>query len=126
MSLNGIFNSHYKKDGIDEPWDFMKSEDPTKFKEYLIGNVFKYLFRAGIKEGESELKDLNKTKAYLDELIDLGETNVYFKNPTKTYNWLVKANPLNQNLIVPTMNAKYIRTQIEWTILNMTKGVIKK
>lgn len=37
---------------------------------FCFGNIIKYITRAGKKEGESELEDLNKAKYYLDKLIN--------------------------------------------------------
>lgn len=46
-------------------------------KEEFIGamkfNVNKYIFRAGKKDGESDLKDYNKSRVYLDWLIEILE-----------------------------------------------------
>lgn len=38
----------------------------AKWHDFCIGNVLKYLWRAGLKEGETELKDLLKAREYLD------------------------------------------------------------
>lgn len=36
---------------------------------FWLGNVVKYVCRAGIKKGESELSDLKKARDYLNERI---------------------------------------------------------
>ena len=57
MSKNGIFNDHYKSSNVLEPWDFFKSQSTLGFQNVLVGNILKYLFRAGKKENEPFLKD---------------------------------------------------------------------
>lgn len=44
--------------------------------EFHIGNTFKYLPRAGIKDSEAFLKDLKKSKFYLDRAIAKVEANI--------------------------------------------------
>lgn len=46
-------------------WDFI---DDMEFN-FNLGNVVKYVSRAGKKEGESRLTDLNKARDYLDREI---------------------------------------------------------
>ena len=41
--------------------------------DFYVGNVVKYIQRAGKKEGNSELQDLKKAKRYLEKKIELLE-----------------------------------------------------
>ena len=43
---------------------------------FNLGNVVKYIARAGQKQGESELKDLKKAVWYLNDYIKLLEENM--------------------------------------------------
>ena len=64
--------SHYG--GKDNPYETIKVADALGWG--LIGskfNALKYLMRAGNKDGESELKDLNKCKWYIQHAIELLE-----------------------------------------------------
>lgn len=56
--------SHYTSGKI-ETWDFIVD----KGLNFLRGNVVKYLVRAGIKDANTELQDLEKARAYLDREI---------------------------------------------------------
>tara|TARA_E500000305_G_scaffold108096_1_gene109678 strand:+ start:565 stop:783 length:219 start_codon:yes stop_codon:yes gene_type:complete len=57
---------HYQNGNI-EVWDFIADQH----LDYFSGCVIKYLCRAGMKEGESELDDLLKANAYLKKRIDV-------------------------------------------------------
>ena len=52
---------HYQLGKI-EVWDFIVDQD----MDYLLGNVIKYVCRAGAKPGESREDDLLKAIAYLN------------------------------------------------------------
>ena len=52
---------HYQLGNI-EVWDFIVDQDMG----YLLGNVIKYVCRAGAKPGESREDDLLKAIAYLN------------------------------------------------------------
>ena len=41
----------------------------TEHFDFLIGNVIKYCWRAGLKDGSSKIQDLNKAKFYIDRAI---------------------------------------------------------
>lgn len=57
---------HY--DNIIQPWEYMQScMSPEEFRGYLRGNVIKYISRYIKKDG---IKDLDKAKDYLEELIE--------------------------------------------------------
>jgi len=58
--------AHYKR-GSYQIWDFIGDQK----LDYFIGNVIKYICRAGHKDYESELDDLLKAKAYIEKKIAL-------------------------------------------------------
>jgi hypothetical protein len=60
--------SHYKSGGI-ETADFIEA----KGLNFHLGNVVKYVSRAGLKEGATKLQDLQKARWYLDRQIKLLE-----------------------------------------------------
>lgn len=47
----------------------------TENFDFLIGNVIKYIWRAGHKDGSSYLKDLRKAQWYLNRAITRAEAN---------------------------------------------------
>jgi hypothetical protein len=55
---------HYQLGRI-EVWDFIVDQD----MDYLLGNVIKYVCRAGAKPGESREDDLRKAIAYLNRAL---------------------------------------------------------
>ena len=55
---------HYQLGRI-EVWDFIVDQD----MDYLLGNVVKYVCRAGAKPGESREDDLLKAIAYLNRAL---------------------------------------------------------
>lgn len=55
---------HYQLGKI-EVWDFIVDQD----MDYLLGNVVKYVCRAGAKPGESREDDLLKAIAYLNRAL---------------------------------------------------------
>jgi hypothetical protein len=57
---------HYKRGAI-EPWDFVASQN----LDFFLGNVVKYISRAGHKKYEEEIDDLLKAKIYLEKKIAL-------------------------------------------------------
>jgi hypothetical protein len=57
---------HYQR-GVIEVWDFIADQK----LDYFLGNVVKYICRAGHKQYEEELDDLLKAKAYIDKKIQL-------------------------------------------------------
>ena len=62
--MKGKYDEHYKNLNpqpieVIENWEL----------DFHLANVLKYISRAGKKEGESELKDLEKAKVYLDRKI---------------------------------------------------------
>jgi hypothetical protein len=59
---------HYKSGGI-ETADFIEA----KGLNFHLGNVVKYVSRAGLKEGSTKLQDLQKARWYLDRQIKLLE-----------------------------------------------------
>lgn len=60
--------THYK--GTTQPIDLINAQNLN----FNLGNVVKYVCRAGKKQGESNLKDLEKAKDYINyEIKRLGE-----------------------------------------------------
>lgn len=62
--MKGKYDEHYKNLNpqpieVIENWEL----------DFHLANVLKYISRAGRKEGESELKDLEKAQVYLDRKI---------------------------------------------------------
>ena len=47
----------------------------TRHMSFNAGNVIKYLWRNGLKDGEPSLKDLKKAAWYLNDMIDQLEMN---------------------------------------------------
>ena len=58
--------THYQR-GYIEVWDFIEDQD----LDYFLGNVIKYVCRAGYKPDEHMLEDLKKAKTYLAIVIVL-------------------------------------------------------
>ena len=56
--------NHYQR-GYIEVWDFIEDQD----LDYFLGNVIKYVSRAGYKPEEHMLEDLKKAKTYLKKKI---------------------------------------------------------
>ena len=61
---DGMHNSHYI--GKVQPIDLIEAHDMN----FNRGNVIKYTTRAGKKDGEPELKDLEKALYYLNREIE--------------------------------------------------------
>ena len=69
MSNQKINPDHYKlPNGIE-------ANDVTMFFGFNEGNVLKYVWRAGKKDGEYRLTDLKKAQWYLNQLIEREELN---------------------------------------------------
>lgn len=62
--------THYKR-GTIEVWDFIADQQ----LDYFLGNVVKYVCRAGHKKYEEELDDLLKAKAYIEKKIALASAS---------------------------------------------------
>ncbi len=62
--------THYQRGKI-EVWDFIADQQ----LDYFLGNVIKYVCRAGHKKYEEELDDLLKAKAYIEKKIALTSAN---------------------------------------------------
>ena len=58
--------NHYKRGSI-QVWDFIADQK----LDFFLGNVVKYVCRAGHKKYEEEIDDLLKAKAYIDKKIAL-------------------------------------------------------
>lgn len=57
---------HYQRGSI-EVWNFIADQK----LDYFLGNVVKYICRAGHKKFEEEIDDLLKAKTYIDKKIQL-------------------------------------------------------
>lgn len=44
--------------------------DIVRHMNFNLGNVIKYLWRAGLKEGNADIQDLEKAKWYLEDEIN--------------------------------------------------------
>ena len=65
--------AHYKVGGI-ETLDFIRAKlNPDGYVGYCVGNVLKYLSRAGHKDKKKVQEDLKKAEFYLKEAIMIGE-----------------------------------------------------
>ena len=62
--MKGKYDEHYKN-LTPQPIEVIENWK----LDFHLANVLKYISRAGKKEGESELKDLEKAKVYLDRKI---------------------------------------------------------
>lgn len=69
--MNKVSPDHYQL-GTIQTWDFIIDQD----LDFLLGNVVKYVCRAGTKPGESRLDDLLKAQAYIDKAILSTNSNV--------------------------------------------------
>lgn len=58
---------HY---GGDKPFEVIKVLEAWNL-DFHLGNVVKYIYRAGIKDVKTEIEDLEKAKWYLQRKIDL-------------------------------------------------------
>lgn len=62
--MNKYDPDHYQLGKI-QCWDFIIDQD----LDFVLGNVVKYVVRAGTKPGESRLDDLLKAQAYITKAI---------------------------------------------------------
>ena len=58
----GITNTHHYYQATIQPIDLINAQDLN----FNLGNVVKYVCRAGKKEGENTLSDLEKAKDYIN------------------------------------------------------------
>lgn len=65
-------NSRYYDDGGISAFDFIQAKDLN----FALGNVIKYVSRAGRKNPETLLEDLQKARWYLDAEIDRVEEGI--------------------------------------------------
>lgn len=61
------FSPHHYQTGVIETWDYIADAE----LDYFLGNVCKYISRAGKKPGEDAVDDLLKAKFYLEKKISL-------------------------------------------------------
>lgn len=62
---DAVHNPAHYTTGKIEVWDFIVDQNLN----FLTGNVVKYICRAGRKDPQKHLEDLNKAKAYLEREI---------------------------------------------------------
>ena len=77
MSINPEYDvvtkpEHYNQDNCIECIDAIRAALGTGIKEYLQGNILKYIWRHKYKNG---VEDLKKARWYLDRLIESEITN---------------------------------------------------
>ena len=77
MSINPEYDvvtkpEHYNQDNCIECIDAIRAALGTGFKEYLQGNILKYIWRHKYKNG---VEDLKKARWYLDRLIESEVSN---------------------------------------------------
>ena len=63
--MNKYDPAHYQLGKI-QVWDFIIDQD----LDFLLGNVIKYVCRAGSKDGETRQDDLLKAAAYIRKAIE--------------------------------------------------------
>ena len=63
---------HYNKENCIECIDAIRAALGSGFKEYLQGNILKYIWRHKYKNG---VEDLKKARWYLDRLIEAEVSN---------------------------------------------------
>jgi hypothetical protein len=63
---------HYNNGGV-ECIDYIKQQLGAGFKNYLLGNIIKYIHRHEFKDPGTNIQDLQKAKWYLEKLIDYYE-----------------------------------------------------
>ena len=69
---DGVNHPAYYCEGGIETIDFIDA----KKLDFYLGNVVKYVSRAGMKNPETKLEDLKKAQYYLDRKIQLMENDV--------------------------------------------------
>lgn len=67
---NPITHPAHYTDGKIEVWDFIADKN----LDYFLGNVIKYVCRAGKKDPDKRIEDLKKARAYIDKQIELWES----------------------------------------------------
>ena len=76
-----LHKSTPRSDAINHPEHYISHPsgieciEVTRHMSFNAGNVIKYLWRNGLKDGEPSLKDLRKAAWYLNDMIDQLETN---------------------------------------------------
>jgi len=64
--MSSKFSPDHYTTGRIETWDFIIDKD----LDFLLGNVVKYVVRAGRKDGESRQDDLIKAATYIRKAIE--------------------------------------------------------
>jgi hypothetical protein len=64
-------SEHYNRNTVETIDLIRDSMEPQEFREYLKGNIFKYVSRYRYKDQENPIKDLLKARWYLEKLIEV-------------------------------------------------------
>lgn len=73
MSIENVNHpSHYNREGAMECIEEMVTVFGVEFtRSFCLGNVWKYRYRAGQKDSESAMKDLEKSDIYMKKYKEL-------------------------------------------------------
>lgn len=63
---------YYRENGAIETWDYIVSQGLG----FLEGNVVKYVTRAGRKNNDTRMEDLQKARTYIEKLIEVEQTRL--------------------------------------------------
>jgi hypothetical protein len=69
-----MHNEHYRNKKV-QPLDVIENWE----LDFHLGNCIKYIYRRGIKDGDTILEDLEKAKYYLDRKIELLKKEVEYE-----------------------------------------------
>ena len=75
LRIQGAFKMAVKNDPVNNPSHYtshpsgVECIEITRHMTFNIGNVIKYVWRSGLKEGQPSLQDLQKARWYLDDEI---------------------------------------------------------
>lgn len=95
---------HYQR-GIYEVWDIIHDQQ----LDYFLGNVVKYVCRAGHKSNEEEVDDLRKAVVYLKKKIEiLSKQNTFTNYSPELYEEIVK----DENNLMPDDVYEEFQTKI--------------
>ncbi len=76
--MSKVSPDHYQK-GLIEVWDFIEDQNLN----YFLGNVIKYVCRAGFKTSEDTIDDLRKAKTYISKQIQIIEKERHHHDTTR-------------------------------------------
>lgn len=78
--MSGMVNhpQHYRKEGRKECWEEMEEIfGIDSVIDYDILSAYKYLYRAGLKEGNPKEQDIAKIRSYVEHAEELKKKNRY-------------------------------------------------